>query len=187
MLMGGKFCSLWCFVPSWKFVEGLVCWNLALFWKLDTSSLFSFNWYLVSFYLACVNGYLMPCCILIDIPQVIVFHLLSYYHLIPCILVSYQLCVELILESLEHAYLLYIASFACFLSLTRYIWETPPFHKLAKVCMKLNFISICTYLCGVCPMYYWLSNSLVPMSLGTILFVCCSRNNWRCIGCSTQL
>lgn len=109
--------------------------------------------------------------LLIDILQVIVFRLVSYYHLIPCLLVYYQLCVELILESLEHAYLLYIASFACFLSLTQYIGETPPCHKLAKVCMKFKFISICTYVCGVCPMYCWFSNSLVPMSLGTILFV----------------
>ena len=37
--------------------------------------------------------------------------------------------------------------------------------------MKFKFISICTYVCGVCPMYCWFSNSLVPMSLGTILFV----------------
>ena len=37
--------------------------------------------------------------------------------------------------------------------------------------MKFNFMSICTYSCGVCPMYCCLSNSLVPMILGTILFV----------------
>ena len=67
--------------------------------------------------------------------------------------------------------LLYTTSFACFALLTQYIRETPPCHKLAKVCMKFKFISICTYVCGVCPMYCWFSNSLVPMSLGTILFV----------------
>ena len=37
--------------------------------------------------------------------------------------------------------------------------------------MKLKFISICTYECGVCTMYFQFSKSLVPMSLGTILFV----------------
>ena len=37
--------------------------------------------------------------------------------------------------------------------------------------MRFISISICTHLCGVCPMYCWFSNSLVPMSLGTILFV----------------
>ena len=70
-----------------------------------------------------------------------------------------------------HIQLLYTTSFACFPPLTQYIRETPPCHKLAKVCMKFKFISICTYVCGVCPMYCWFSNSLVPMSLGTILFV----------------
>ena len=74
-------------------------------------------------------------------------------------------------DSLEHAYLLHVFSLACFLSLTQYIGETPPSLKLDEMCMKFIFISICTYLCGVCPMYCWFSNSLVPMSLGTILFV----------------
>jgi len=32
-------------------------------------------------------------------------------------------------------------------------------------------MSICTYSCGFCPMYFCSSNSLVPMSLGTILFL----------------
>src|SRR3954469_3274092 len=34
--------------------------------------------------------------------------------------------------------------------------------------MKFNFISLCMYFCGVCPMYCYFSNYLVPMSLGTI-------------------
>ena len=29
----------------------------------------------------------------------------------------------------------------------------PPNPKSAKMCMKFNLISICTYFCGVCPMY----------------------------------
>lgn len=37
--------------------------------------------------------------------------------------------------------------------------------------MKFNFISLCMYFRGVCPMYCYFSNYLVPMSLGTILFV----------------
>ena len=108
-------------------------------------------------------------------------HLVSFLHLVfLCLLVS-------VLESLEHAYLLLVSSLACFLSLTQYIGETPPSLKLDEMCMKFIFISICTYLCGGCPMYCWFSNSLVLMSLGT-LFVCddCSRNNWRCIGCSSH-
>ena len=37
--------------------------------------------------------------------------------------------------------------------------------------MKFIFVSMCTFLCEVCPMYCRFSNFLVPMSLGTILFV----------------
>ncbi len=54
--------------------------------------------------------------LLIYILQVIGFRLVCYYHLIPCLLVYYQLCVELILESLEHAYLATIYNFFCLLS-----------------------------------------------------------------------
>ena len=36
------------------------------------------------------------------------------------------------------------------------------------MCMKFNFISICTYLCGVCPMYGSALTTLGPISLGTI-------------------
>src|SRR5664279_1817882 len=42
---------------------------------------------------------------------------------------------------------------ACLLSLFQYIGKTPSNPKSAKMCMKFNFISICTYLCGVCPIY----------------------------------
>ena len=92
-------------------------------------------------------------------------HLVSFLRLVfLCLSVS-------VLESLEHAYLLLVVSLACFLSLTQYIGGTPPSLKLNEMCMKFIFISICTYLCGVCPMCCWFSNSLVPMSLGTILFV----------------
>ena len=105
-------------------------------------------------------------------------------------LVSFSLGISLFFvsgfESLEHACLLHVFHLACFLSLTQYIGETPPSLKLDEMCMKFIFISICTYLCGVCPMYCWFSNSLVPMSLGTIFLCCCSRNNWRCIGCSAH-
>ena len=82
-----------------------------------------------------------------------------------------QIVSPLVLESLVHAYLLYVFSLSCFLSLTQYIGETPSSLILAKMCMKFNFISICTYLCGVCPMYCCFTNSWDPMSLGTILFV----------------
>ena len=96
-------------------------------------------------------------------------------HTFVCLLgllgVLFKLYLLLILESLVHAYLLYVYFMACLLYLVQYIGETPSNPKLAKMCMKFNFISICTYLCGVCPMYCWFSNSLVPMSLGTILFV----------------
>src|SRR4051812_22977181 len=37
--------------------------------------------------------------------------------------------------------------------------------------MKFNFISLCTYFRGVCHVYCYFSNYLVPISLGTILFV----------------
>ena len=38
------------------------------------------------------------------------------------------------------------------------------------MCMKFNFISICTYLCGVCPMYCSCSNYFGPNEFG-YLFV----------------
>ena len=34
------------------------------------------------------------------------------------------------------------------------------------MCMKFNFISICTYLCGVCPMYCSCSNYFGPNEFG---------------------
>ena len=37
--------------------------------------------------------------------------------------------------------------------------------------MKFIFVSICTFVFGVRPMYCWFSNSLFLLSLGTILFV----------------
>ncbi len=37
---------------------------------------------------------------------------------------------------------------------------------MAKMCMKFNFISICTYLCGVCPMYCSCSNYFGPNEFG---------------------
>jgi hypothetical protein len=40
---------------------------------------------------------------------------------------------------------------------------------LAKMCMKFNFISICTYLCGVYPMYCSCLTTSDPISLGTTL------------------
>ena len=44
------------------------------------------------------------------------------------------------------------------------------------MCMKFNFISICTYLCGVCPMYCSLSNYFRPNVFGDhIVLECCFR------------
>ena len=37
---------------------------------------------------------------------------------------------------------------------------------MAKMCMKFNFISICTYLYGVCPMYCSCSNYFGPNEFG---------------------
>ena len=37
---------------------------------------------------------------------------------------------------------------------------------MAKMCMKFDFISICTYLCGVCPMYCSCSNYFGPKEFG---------------------
>jgi hypothetical protein len=73
-----------------------------------------------------------------------------------------QIVSPLVLESLVHAYLLYVNFMACLLSLIQYIGETPPYPKLAKMCMKFNFISICTCFCGVCPLYCSLSNYFGP-------------------------
>ena len=60
---------------------------------------------------------------------------------------------------------------ACLLSLIQYIGETPSNPKLAKMCMKFNFISICTYLCGVFLYIVVLLTTLDPMSLGTMLYL----------------
>ena len=75
-------------------------------------------------------------------PFGILFSLGIYFHLVS------------VLESLEHAYILHVFSLACFLSLTQYIAETPPSLNLDEMCMKFIIISICTYLRGVCPMYW---------------------------------
>jgi hypothetical protein len=157
---GRQVVSFWYFVPSWNFIEGLVC--------LEPSS-FLGVWYLSFSLYQWISHSLMYQ--LFDILQVMFssFSILVFTGYL-FFWVSYLSCVDLILESLEHAYLLYVHCFACFLSLTQYIGKTPPSLKLAKMCMKFNFTSICTYLCGVCPMYWWFSNSLVPMSLGTMLF-----------------
>ena len=151
---GRQAVSFWCFVPSWNFVEGLVClepfsllgvWHL-YFWVYQW---ISHSW----MYLLWISS------------KWWFIHLVSFLPLaFLCLLVSG-------FESLEHAYLLLVVSLACFLSLTQYIGGTPPSLKLDEMCMKFIFISICTYLCGVCHMYCWFANSLVPMSLGTILFV----------------
>ena len=47
---------------------------------------------------------------------------------------------------------------------------------MAKMCMKFNFISICTYLCGVCPMYCSLANYFGPNMFGDhFVLECCFR------------
>ena len=83
------------------------------------------------------------------------FSLGIYFHLI------------LFLESFEHAYLLHVFYFACLLSLTQYISETPLSHNLDEMCMKFIFIYIYIYIV----LCIGVSNSFVPMRLGTILFV----------------
>jgi len=40
---------------------------------------------------------------------------------------------------------------------------------MAKMCMKFNFISICTYLCGVSPMYCSCSNYFGPNEFGYLV------------------
>jgi hypothetical protein len=68
--------------------------------------------------------------------------------------------------------------------LIQYIGETPSNPKLAKMCMKFNFISICTYLCGVCPIYCSVANYFGPNEFGDhVVLEVCFRYNWRCIGC----
>ena len=162
--------SFWYFVPSWNFVESLVC--------LEPSSLLGV-WYLLFSVYQWISHSSMY--ILWISSKWWFIHLVSFLHLFffLCHLVS-------VLESLEHAYYLHVVSLACFLSLTQYIGETPPSLKLDEMCMKFIFIYVCTYLSGVCPMYCWFSNSLVPMSLVPFCLCCCSRNNWRCIGCSAH-
>ena len=97
-----------------------------------------------------------------------------------------KLYLPLVIEGHRHAYLLHVYFMACFPSLCQYIGETPRNPKSAKMCMKFNFISICTYLCGVPSMYCSLTNYLDPISLGTILLECV-LGTWRCIGCLSHL
>ena len=74
-------------------------------------------------------------------------------HTLVCLLdflgVLFKSYLLLGLESCVHALLLYVYFMTCLLSLIQYIGETPSNPKSAKMCMKFNFISICTYLCGV--------------------------------------
>ena len=97
-----------------------------------------------------------------------------------------KLYLPLVIEGLRHAYLLHVYFVACFPSLYQYIGESPRNPISAKMCMKFNFISICTYLCGVPSMYCSLTNYLDPISLGTILLECV-LGTWRCIGCLSHL
>ena len=97
-----------------------------------------------------------------------------------------KLYLPLVIEGHRHGYLLHVYFMACFPSLCQYIGETPWNPKSAKMCMKFNFISICTYLCGVPSMYCSLTNYLDPISLGTILLECV-LGTWRCIGCLSHL
>jgi hypothetical protein len=52
------------------------------------------------------------------------------------------------------------------LSLIQYIGETPSNPKLAKMCMKFKFISICTYLYGFCLICCGFSNYFEPNEFG---------------------
>ena len=83
-----------------------------------------------------------------------------------------------------HIYYMYMLWHACLLSLIQYIGEIPSNPKLAKMCMKFNFISMCTYLCGVCPMYCSIANYFGPNKFGDhFALKSCFRYFWRCIGC----
>ena len=83
-----------------------------------------------------------------------------------------------------HIYFMYFLGHLFFLWPN--IGETPPSLKLDEMCMKFIFVSICTFyvefvLCIVCSLTLWSQWVWVPFCL-----CCCSRNNWRCIGCSAH-
>jgi hypothetical protein len=89
-------------------------------------------------------------------PFGILFHLAFLFHLVS------------VLESFEHAYLLHVFSWACFLSLTQYIRETPPSLNLDEMCMKFIFIYLYAHIYVEFVLCIGVSNYLVPMSLGTV-------------------
>ena len=50
------------------------------------------------------------------------------------------------------------------------------------MCMKFNFIPICTYLCGVCHIYCSCSNYFGPNEFGYHLYLNLCQVHWICIG-----
>ena len=125
-------------VPSWNFVESLVC--------LEPSSLLGV-WYLLFWVYQWISHSLMY--------LLWISSKWCFIHLVPILHLFFFLChLVSVLESLEHAYLLHVFYLSCFLSSTQYIGETPPSLKLDEMCMNFISFSICTYLCGVCPMYW---------------------------------
>ena len=146
--------SFWYFVPSWDFVEHLVClepFSLLGVWHL---SFCVYHW--ISHSLMYLSFYIL---------QVLIYSF--------GISSSLGNSLSIGIGSWKYwACILTSCSIFGMLSFFDPIYrETPPSLKLDEMCMEFIFISICTYLCGVCPMYCWFSQFLVPMSLGTILFV----------------
>jgi hypothetical protein len=82
-----------------------------------------------------------------------------------------KLYLLLVLEILVHAYLPNVYHMACFTFFEPIYRINSKNPNLAKMCMKFNFISICTYLCGVYPIYCSCLTISDPISLGTILYL----------------
>jgi len=142
-----------------------------------------------------INHVLISICLESCVDLVLWYNLdnLMLRHSFVCLLgllgVLSKLYLPLVLGSLKHAYLLYVFTLSCFLSLTQYIGETPPSLKLDEMCMDFIFINWYPYahihvefvLCVVGSLTLWSQWVWVPFCLW-----CCSRNNWRCIGCSAH-
>ena len=184
VLGGRQDVSFWYFVPSWNFIEGLVC--LEPFSLLGVCYLFLWHLLIGIFHLVCFNGYLIPCCIVYLVSFKWWFlYLVSYFSLGIFLWFSYLSCVDLacwynldnllwchtfvcllgLLGGLSKLYLLVSwKSWACiftFCTLFGMLSFLTPIYKGNSTKSQIGwdvhgiqFHIYMQYLCGVCPMYW---------------------------------
>jgi hypothetical protein len=116
--------------------------------------------------------------------QILVFH--TFVRLLGLLDALSKLYLLLALESISmHSYLIHIIWHAL-ISLIQYIGWTLINPKSAKMCMKFKVISICTYLCGACPIYCSVSNYFGPNEFGNHIVLEYVLGTWEIYWCLSQ-